>query len=140
MKTVIEPLSPNENGDHNPSQESDPVEIPVRKSQRGKTSRRRFSVEGAVLLLSPEDDEEDPKSVRDALSGPTKEIWQEALQEEMDSVRANKVWELVDLPEGRKAIENKWVLKYKRKADGSIDKPKSSIGNQRVYLVRKGKS
>ena len=68
-------------------------------------------MEGAVLILSPEDDEEDPKSVRDALSGLAKEKWQKALQEEMDSMRANKVWELVDLAKGRKAIGNKWILK-----------------------------
>ena len=94
------------------------------KTQFGKA---KGAVEGAVLILSPEDDEEDPKSVRDAISGPTKEKWQKALQEEMDSVKDNKVWELVDLPKGRKAIGNKWILKYKRKADGSINKPRALL-------------
>ena len=141
----IEPFSPEENGKHNPTQESEPVtqeesepvETPIRKSQRGKTPRRRFSVEGAVLILSPEDDEEDPKSVIDALSGPAKEKWQKALQEEMDSMRVYKVWELVDLPKGRKAIGNNWILKYKRKADGSIDKPKARLV-AKGYTQREG--
>ena len=31
------------------------------------------------------------------------------------------------LPHGRKAIGNKWVLKVKRKADGSIDKYKACL-------------
>ncbi|KAL0286173.1 UNVERIFIED_CONTAM: Retrovirus-related Pol polyprotein from transposon TNT 1-94 [Sesamum calycinum] len=39
----------------------------------------------------------------------------------------NNVWELVDLPTGRKTIGNKWVLKVKRKADGSIDKFKARL-------------
>ncbi|KAL0445210.1 UNVERIFIED_CONTAM: Retrovirus-related Pol polyprotein from transposon RE1 [Sesamum latifolium] len=39
----------------------------------------------------------------------------------------NNVWELVDLPAGRKTIGNKWVLKVKRKADGSIDKFKARL-------------
>ena len=43
----------------------------------------------------------------------------------------NQVWELVDLLSGRRAIGNKWVLKVKRKSDGSIDKYK-------VRLVAKG--
>uniref|UniRef100_A0A2N9G8K6 Reverse transcriptase Ty1/copia-type domain-containing protein n=1 Tax=Fagus sylvatica TaxID=28930 RepID=A0A2N9G8K6_FAGSY len=40
----------------------------------------------------------------------------------MSSMDKNNVWELVDLPPGRKTIGNKWVLKVKRKADGSINR------------------
>jgi Reverse transcriptase (RNA-dependent DNA polymerase) len=50
-----------------------------------------------------------------------------AMEEEIESMRLNNVWELVDLPEGRKAIENKWVLKIKRLADGSIDRYKARL-------------
>ena len=49
----------------------------------------------------------------------------------MDSMAKNQVWELVDLPPRHKTIGNKWVLKIKRKADGSIDKYKA-------HLVAKG--
>jgi Reverse transcriptase (RNA-dependent DNA polymerase) len=45
----------------------------------------------------------------------------------MESMRSNNVWELVDLPEGHKAIGNKWVLKIKRLADGSIDRYKARL-------------
>jgi hypothetical protein len=38
----------------------------------------------------------------------------------MESMKINQVWDLVDLPSGRRSIGNKWVLKIKRKADGSI--------------------
>jgi Reverse transcriptase (RNA-dependent DNA polymerase) len=50
-----------------------------------------------------------------------------AMEEEIESMRLNNVWELVDLLEGRKAIENKWVLKIKRLADGSIDRYKARL-------------
>ena len=49
----------------------------------------------------------------------------------MDSMVRNKVWELVDVPPGRKSIGNKWVFKMKRRADGSID-------NFKARLVAKG--
>ena len=49
------------------------------------------------------------------------------MEEEMESMRSNNVWELVDLPEGRKAIGNKWVLKIKRLADGSIERYKARL-------------
>src|SRR5664279_2418809 len=50
-----------------------------------------------------------------------------AIEEEIESMRSNNVWELVDLPEGRKAIGNKWVLKIKRLADGSIERYKARL-------------
>ena len=53
------------------------------------------------------------------------------MEEEMTSMRSNHVWKLVDLPKGRKTIGNKWVLKIKRKADGSIERYKA-------HLVAKG--
>jgi Reverse transcriptase (RNA-dependent DNA polymerase) len=49
------------------------------------------------------------------------------MEEEMKSMRSNNVWELVDLPEGRNAIGNKWVLKIKRLADDSIDRYKTRL-------------
>ena len=42
-------------------------------------------------------------------------------------MKVNQVWSLVDLQPGRKAIGNKWILKIKRKADGSIDRYKARL-------------
>ena len=53
------------------------------------------------------------------------------MDEELNSITKNKVWELVELPEGRKPIGCKWVLKRKFKANGTLDKYK-------VRLVAKG--
>ncbi|KAL0461128.1 UNVERIFIED_CONTAM: Retrovirus-related Pol polyprotein from transposon TNT 1-94 [Sesamum latifolium] len=59
------------------------------------------------------------------------------MKEEMSSMAKNNVWELVDLPAGRKTIGNKWVLKVKRKADGSIDKFKARLV-AKGYTQREG--
>ena len=37
-----------------------------------------------------------------------------------DSMYENKVWTLVDLPDNRQAIENKWIFKKKSDADGNV--------------------
>ena len=55
----------------------------------------------------------------------------------MDSMAKNQVWEFVDLLPGRKTIGNKWVLKIKRKADGSIDKYKARLV-AKGYTQREG--
>jgi len=49
------------------------------------------------------------------------------MRDEMDSMAKNQVWELVNLPPRCKTIGNKWVLKIKCKADGSIDKYKAHL-------------
>ena len=51
----------------------------------------------------------------------------------MNSIKANKVWELVKLPEGKKTVGCKWIFKHKLDIDGSIERHK-------VHLVAKGYS
>ena len=49
------------------------------------------------------------------------------MEEEIEFMKTNQVWDLVDLPLGRKSIGNKWVLKIKSKADGTIDRYKAQL-------------
>ena len=46
--------------------------------------------------------------------------WLEAMKSEMGSMYENKVWTLIDLPDDRRAIENKWIFKRKTYADSSV--------------------
>ena len=46
----------------------------------------------------------------------------EAMEKEMASFEANDVYDLVDLPKDRKAVESKWVYKCKLKADGTVER------------------
>jgi len=65
------------------------------------------------------------------LSSLDADLWQEAINDEMDSLQSNETWNLVDLPPSYKPIGCKWVLKKKLKLDGTVDKYK-------VRLVAKG--
>ena len=77
------------------------------------------------MIASQDDDE--PKTMQEAHSSSVSDEWMKATNDEMESMRTNQVWDLVDLPSGRKAIGNKWVLKIKRKADGSIERYKARL-------------
>jgi hypothetical protein len=49
------------------------------------------------------------------------------MDEEMAALDANKTWELVLLPERKKAIGCKWVYKVKHNSDGSISRYKTRL-------------
>ena len=51
---------------------------------------------------------------------PDSDKWLEAMKSEIGSMYENKVWTLMDLPDDRQAIENKWIFKKKTYADGNL--------------------
>ena len=61
------------------------------------------------------------------LSGYDKIKWQEAMRNEMRSLRENNVWDLVELPKDKKAIGSKWVFKLKTNTDGSVERYKAQL-------------
>ena len=72
-------------------------------------------------------DEKEPKTIQRTLFGPKAKEWFEAIKEKMNSMKSNGVWDLVDLSLGHKIIGNKWVLNFKHKADGTIDRYKARL-------------
>ncbi|KAL0283562.1 UNVERIFIED_CONTAM: putative mitochondrial protein [Sesamum radiatum] len=109
--------SPEEHNSQNPQ---------MRRSKCGGIPRRRYEIEGEPFMCASMDIDE-PATYEEAVTSPNANKWITAMKEEMSSMAKNNVWELVDLPTGHKTIGNKWVLKVKRKADGSIDKFKARL-------------
>lgn len=81
-----------------------------------------------MLMVS----EDDPKTVKEALSSEDSKQWEEAIRSELSALERNKTWELCDLPKGRKALRSRWVLETKKKEIGSP--------NYTARLVAKGYS
>lgn len=53
--------------------------------------------------------------------------WQEAMQEELNSIESNQTWQLVDPPAGVRPIGLKWIFKIKRNAQGEVVKHKARL-------------
>ena len=68
----------------------------------------------------------------EAMMSPDSAKWLKAMESEMGSMYENKVWTLVDLPDDRQAIENKWIFKKKTDADGNVTVYKARLF-QRVF-------
>jgi Reverse transcriptase (RNA-dependent DNA polymerase)/gag-polypeptide of LTR copia-type/Integrase core domain/GAG-pre-integrase domain len=114
------------NLDSSPSTETDDEWLPgnrsgSRRGNRGKKKAgNRFSFVGLAFL--PE-----PLTYTEALSREDGVKWGQACDEEITSIMKNNTWELVDLPEGRKAIGCKWVFKLKMNPDNTIDRYKARL-------------
>jgi hypothetical protein len=69
-----------------------------------------------ILLL----DSDEPATHAKAMMDPDSKKWQSAMRSEIDSMGDNQVWNLVDPPDGVKAIECKLIYKKKKDMDGNV--------------------
>ena len=90
-----------------------------------------------MIALHDDDDNEEPKIVDEALFYPKIKELIKAMEDEMESMNANQVWDLVDLSSRRRSIGNKWILKIKRKTDGSIERYKARLVAKVILKKRK---
>jgi hypothetical protein len=71
--------------------------------------------------------ENNPESFSQAMNCKESELWYNAMKEEMNSMKSNGVWDLVELPNGVKAIGCKWVFKTKKDSLGNIERYKARL-------------
>ena len=100
----------------------------VRRSNRIRREPERYfgfllTQTGDVMLM----DDDEPLTYEDAMNSPESERWLEAMKSEMDSMYENKVWTLVEPPEGVKSIGCKWVFKKKTNMDGNVTTYKARL-------------
>ena len=77
---------------------------------------RTLDLHSVISLLT---DGGEPKCYDETLQNENSSKWELAMKDEMDSLLGNQIWELTELPVGKKALHNKWVYRIKKKHDGS---------------------
>ena len=87
---------------------------PASAPEPHRSARLRGSRE--VMLL----DSDEPATYWDAMGSNDSESWLGAMRSELKSMNDNQVWNLVDLPDGCRAVECKWVFKKKTDMDGNV--------------------
>ncbi|CAI7851516.1 unnamed protein product, partial [Closterium sp. NIES-53] len=65
--------------------------------------------------------------MEEALTGPDREKWLVSRDAEYQSLLENGTWDLVVLPEGKKAVQCKWVLRIKTDEKGQVTIYKSRL-------------
>ncbi|CAL8150045.1 unnamed protein product [Prunus armeniaca] len=88
----------------------------LRRSKRARVEKN-FGDDFYTFLV-----EGDPTTYKEVVMSVDAPFWNEAINDEFQSIIQNNTWMLTDLPTGNKAIGCKWVFRKKLKPDGSIDK------------------
>ncbi|GJY94362.1 putative reverse transcriptase domain-containing protein [Tanacetum coccineum] len=89
-------------------------------SSQQRTNHKDFQNCLFVCFLS----QEEPKKVIHALKDPS---WIEAMEDELLQFKLQKVWTLVDLPNGKRAIGTKLVYRNKKDERGIVIKNKAKL-------------
>ena len=116
------PISEEANDDDHET--SDQVTTEPRRSTRACSAPEWFGNPVLEVMLL---DHDEPMNYEEAMVSPDSAKWLEAMKSEMGSMYENKVWTLVNLPNDRQAIENKWIFKRKTNGDGSVTTYKARI-------------
>ena len=86
-----------------------------------------LNVGGKAFTAIVDDGVEDPVSYSAAMASPDANLWQKAMDAEIESMYSNNVWTLVDPPEGVRPIGCKWIYKRKRGPDGNVETFKARL-------------
>jgi hypothetical protein len=121
LQDPIEPIVAQVEPGQSPEPEVSAIEAP-RRSQRVRKSAIPSDYE--VYNSEEVHIEGAPSSFEEAMSRPDASKWQDAMEDEMRSMSANKVWDLEEIPKGAKLVGYKWVYKVKYDSEGNIEKYK----------------
>lgn len=109
------------------SESESPAQPPIEqrrseRSNRGVPPDRYMAITRLVISKN-----EDPRTLKEALSSPDQDSWKRAMDEEINSLMQNKTWELVSPPVGANIVTCKWVFKTKKNAEGGPDRYKARL-------------
>jgi hypothetical protein len=110
------------------------IRVPQATSDTSEYSMEELALmgvsEGNVLstfltVAAEETEPFEPKSLYQAKNDTSWPEWERSMLEEVDSLKQNKTWELVDPPTDQRVLSGKWVFKLKRGPHGEVIRHKS---------------
>ncbi|GJV71851.1 retrotransposon protein, putative, ty1-copia subclass [Tanacetum coccineum] len=118
--------------------ESQNVRVPICRSARIPQVPNRY---GYYVDIEEYElgDLDEPPNYKAALADPESDKWIEAMNTEMQSMKDNQVWYLVDLPSNGRTVGCKWLFMKKTDMDGNVHTFKARLvakGLRRTKHIR----
>ncbi|GJU04440.1 retrovirus-related pol polyprotein from transposon TNT 1-94 [Tanacetum coccineum] len=105
------------------------VGIGIERANGGQRTKPTFEVReesnmaAYAFAAAEEEVTHEPLTYQEAVACEDSSKWKAVMEEETDSLRKNKTWELVDHPAGQKLVSCKWLFKIKEGIKG-VQKPR----------------
>ncbi|XP_076958475.1 uncharacterized protein LOC143634207 [Bidens hawaiensis] len=111
---------------HEPIQEEQPIAEPeTTRPKRNRSQPKRFQdFQSHKVVLAAIDSTDEPKYFHQAIKD---DRWKEAMKKEICALENNGTWTLESIPEGKRAIDSKWVYKIKNKPNGEVEQYKARL-------------
>ncbi|GJV30881.1 zinc finger, CCHC-type containing protein [Tanacetum coccineum] len=104
-----------------------------------RPSRTRHALDRMCLYINAKEHElrdlNEPTNYKAALLDLESDKWLAAMNVEMQSIKDNQVWDLVNLPPNGKTVGSKWLFKKKTDTDGNIHTYKAHIRAIRILIA-----
>ncbi|GJY22736.1 retrotransposon protein, putative, ty1-copia subclass [Tanacetum coccineum] len=118
------------------------VGVPIRRSARIPQAPDRY---GYYVDIEEYElgDLDEPPNYKATLAGPESDKWLEAMNTEMQSMKDNQIWILVELPPNGRTVESKRLFKKKTNMDGNVHTFKARLvakGYTQTYRVDYGEN
>nr|GEX68173.1 retrotransposon protein, putative, Ty1-copia subclass [Tanacetum cinerariifolium] len=98
-------------------------DIEPRKGMKPLRFRDESNMAAYTFVAAEEEDTHEPLTYQEAVACEDSSKWKATMKEEMDSLRKNKTWELIDHPARQKLVSYKWLFKIKEGIKG-VQKPR----------------
>ncbi|MGI4816432.1 MAG: reverse transcriptase domain-containing protein, partial [Janthinobacterium lividum] len=102
-------------------EECEPVVEVRQMNLRDRSNIRRPERYTAMLI------HEAPDTYDEAINSDDSAEWKVAMKEEIDSLMENKTWVLVDKPQNKKVIDNKWIFTKKLNSKNEVSRFKARL-------------
>ena len=104
-----------------------PQPTPRRSTRERNPPKRDIDFVSFVSLFT---NDGEPSCFQESIDCVDNDKWKMAMKEEMEFLKKNKTWELVELLKDRKFVGCKWVFKLKKGVDGKVERYKSILASK----------
>lgn len=92
-----------------------------------QSQRNRQSMNSLLLLANDAPATDEPQTYQEAVTGPNRRLWQEAINSEKSAHETNGTWIVVKRPDSGTTLTAKWIFKIKRDTDGKPKRYKARL-------------